>query len=959
MEQRLGPYLILETIGRGAAGRVFRARSPEGREVALKLLIGSLSPQSLGRFERERKLLSQLGHELGFVPLLDAGTTPHGPYVVMELMHGGSLRDRLQRTGQLDLPTGIELGADLAAALAAAHTRGVVHRDLKPGNILFTREGALRVADLGLAKAYEDTDDSLSKTGVLRGTIGYMPPEQMLDAKHAGPPADVFAWAAVLYESLTGEPAFGNGPPMEIVYNLESGKFQPIRELRPEVPARLAALIGRCLAKDPSQRPRDGAALVAEFTAATLSLEGAPRRGLSAVLALGALLLLGAGVAIGVKLATPAEPPASPSELGRGESPSPSPRASASPSASLELPALSPTQSPLTPTGSPTPVGLLTPPTALPPHLDGLLKGKRLTLRAMFGSFRGRHLGLVTDVAWGPSGRYLVSVELAGWVRIWNPATGDVVTSFRTPQRLHAVDTGPDVWSVIGGDAGAVLLRLDGTAGVKELPQRGKCVSARFIGPDRVVVSEGTGLTAYEVPTGRELWRVPEAHLGEGTFVNGLRYVAARDEIVTGAKSIRVWSAKDGTALRTFELPSDFPVEDLEVSPLGDRIFVSSQIPRLLEFEREGSPDYAALDLAQPGYTRTLAMLPSGGLVTGHDDGLILARGASTTLVGQHLGWVHALRLGPDLRVASVGNDSQVRVWTKTEAGGAQPVWSPSGHTSAVQQLEVLGDRVYSRGARDGLQVWDRAQAKRVKALPSERALLGRRATVTIAVSPSGNRVLRLGYSLAIDDLETGRLLQWNNSAERAEFLSPSFVDENTLALVNVRGEESRIDLRTKKLEPVPHAGNLLALRWVEGLGCVRVFSDRLEVETHDEVVRSKLSEPPEWALVDAHGGILILTKGHVRGVTFNAQERRFRSVQVPYAGQLTCVPAFSADLRWLAIADGRGLVLVDTKAPEPVVVDRLDLAPHGETVGALTWSRQGELWVGSRYGPLLCYEVR
>lgn len=960
VEQRLGPYLILETIGRGAAGRVFRARSPEGREVALKLLIGSLSPQSLGRFERERKLLSQLGHDLGFVPLLDAGTTPHGPYVVMELMHGGSLRDRLQRSGRLDLASGIELGADLASALSAAHARGVVHRDLKPGNILFTREGALRVADLGLAKAYEDTSDSLSKTGILRGTIGYMPPEQMLDAKRAGPPADVFAWAAVLYESLTGEPAFGNGPPMEVVYNLESGKFQPIRELRPDVPGPLAALIGRCLAKDPQERPRDGAALAAELAAATLDSGGGSRAALGALLGLGALLLLGVGVAIGVRVAAPAAPSPAASELARGESPAPG---RVSPSRSVgALPSPSENSAPPLASPSPTPLGFRTLSTAIPTHLDELRRGKRLSLRAVLGSYRGRHLGLVTDVAWGPGGRYVVTVELAGWVRIWNPGTGDVVMALRTPQRLHAVDTGEGVWGVVGGDDGAVLLRLDGTTGIKELPKRGKCVSVRFIGPDRVVVTEGTGLAAYEVPSGRELWRVADAHAGEGTFVNGLRYVAARDEIVTGAKSVRVWSAKDGKALRTFELPPNFPVEDLTVSPKGDRIFVSGQTPRLFEFQRDGSADGTILDFAQPGYTRALETLPSGALFTGHDDGSILFRATGSVKIGQHSGWVHGLRLSKDLRLASVGNDTQLRVWTHpTQGQGAKrvrPAWSPSGHLASVEQLEVQGQRVYSRG-RDGLRVWDRGSARELQALPPETALMGRRATVMLAISPSGGRVVRLGLSMAVDDLETGRVLQWNNKTQRAEFLNPSFVDENTLSVVNVRGEESRIDLRTKQLERVPHAGDLMALRWVRGLGWVRVFSNRLEVETKDETVRSSLAERPEWALVDVHGTMVLIAKGMVVGITFERETGRFRSVRAPYAGQLTCVPAFSADLRWLAIGDGRGLVLVDTKPAEPVVADRLDLVPHGERIGALAWARSGELWVGTRFGPLLCYEVR
>jgi serine/threonine protein kinase/WD40 repeat protein len=960
-EKRLGPYVILETIGRGAAGRVFRARSPEGREVALKLLIGSLSPESLGRFERERNLLSQLGHDLGFVPLLDAGTTPHGPYVVMELMHGGSLRDRLQRTGKLDLASAIELGADLAAALSAAHTRGVVHRDLKPGNILFTREGGLRVADLGLAKAYDDVaSDSLSKTGVLRGTIGYMPPEQMLDAKRAGPPSDVFAWGAVLYEVLTGEPAFGNGPPMEVVYNLERGNYVPLRELRPDVPMPLAALISRCLATEVSERPRDGAALVAEFAQAALPLQARSRTALGVGLALGALLLLVTGVALGVSLATPPPAAATPTPSATPLEPppsSPSPRQSPTPAPS---PVPSPTPEP-SQTPAAAPAGFQTPTRPLPRHLGALKGERRLKLRAVFGDYKGRHLGLVTDVAWGPGGTHLVTVELAGWVRIWDAKTGEVVVAFQAPQRLHTVDTSPGPWGVIGGDTGGVLLRLDGTTGVKELPKRGKCVSARFVSSNRVAVSEGTSLTVYEVPSGRQIWRVEAAHPDEGTYINGLRYVASRNEIVTGQRSIRIWSAVDGELLRKVSLPEDFVVEDLAVTAGGDRIFVSGQAPKLIQIERT-TEELGVLDLTQPGYTRALETLPNGALFTGHDDGSIQFRSSRSPgeRVGQHGGWVHGLRFGPNAALASVGNDSQLRVWRLQDPQrgpeSARPAWAPSGHVAPVEQLEVLGGRVYSRG-RDGLRVWNRRDASQITALPPE-PLMGRRAAVVIALSPSGKRLIRLGHGFAVDDLETGRLLQWSNKSGRPEFLNPSFVDENTLSLINLKGEEQRIDLETKKAQRVPHPGTILALRYVHGLGWLRVFEDRLEAEVDGEIVRSSLPRRPSWSLVDSRGSMVLITPNHVIGTTFDRSTGSFRSVQAPLGGQLTCAPAFSQGLRWLAIATQETLTIYDTSSGRALVADRIELAPHGETVGAMTWSREGELWIASRLGPLLCYEV-
>ncbi|MBI3726071.1 serine/threonine protein kinase, partial [bacterium] len=150
---RIGAYEVVSELGRGGMGVVYRARSQDGREVAIKVLSGS-RPESLARFERERRLVALFGEREGFVPLLDHGSSPGGPFIVMPLVPGGTLADRLRR-GPLGIDETIALGRALAEAVARAHERGIVHRDLKPENILFTRDGPLGkplVADLGLAK---------------------------------------------------------------------------------------------------------------------------------------------------------------------------------------------------------------------------------------------------------------------------------------------------------------------------------------------------------------------------------------------------------------------------------------------------------------------------------------------------------------------------------------------------------------------------------------------------------------------------------------------------------------------------------------------------------------------------------------------------------------------------------------------------------------------------------------
>jgi serine/threonine protein kinase len=136
---RIGPYEIVSTLGQGGMGVVFGGRSPEGRPVAIKVLKKN-EAEVVVRFERERRLLASLGEAEGFVPLLGTGASEHGPYLVMPLIPGGTLRRKLE-AGPLGIEETVALGRRLSLALGAAHARGIVHRDLKPENVLFTEAG--------------------------------------------------------------------------------------------------------------------------------------------------------------------------------------------------------------------------------------------------------------------------------------------------------------------------------------------------------------------------------------------------------------------------------------------------------------------------------------------------------------------------------------------------------------------------------------------------------------------------------------------------------------------------------------------------------------------------------------------------------------------------------------------------------------------------------------------------
>ncbi len=316
---KIGGYEVAGVLGRGGMGTVYRARGASGPEVALKVLTRT-SAERVARFERERRLLAELTLEDGFVPLLDGGEAPEGAFLVMPLVAGGTLRDRLQK-GPLGVEKTLELGRVVAGALARAHARGIVHRDLKPENILYTADGKPLVADLGLAKHFDKDAEgarqsvSLSRPGGFRGTAGYAPPEQADDAKTVGPPSDVFALGAILHECLSGSPAFQGDSALEIFNKMAMRQYARLR--RDQAPPWLAKLVERALSPQAKDRHADGAALLEALSApGAAGSRGVPLAlgalALVAALAGGALLLHGQAPAPTIAPPPPPPPPPAP-----------------------------------------------------------------------------------------------------------------------------------------------------------------------------------------------------------------------------------------------------------------------------------------------------------------------------------------------------------------------------------------------------------------------------------------------------------------------------------------------------------------------------------------------------------------------------------------------------------------------------------------------------------------------
>jgi eukaryotic-like serine/threonine-protein kinase len=262
---RLGTYEIVAPIGAGGMGEVYQAHDTKlGRDVAIKVLPEAFArdPARLSRFQREAKMLASLNHpNIATIHGLEDSSGTN--YLVMELVPGDTLADRIQRDGAIPVVEALAIAAQIAEALEAAHEKGIIHRDLKPANIKLTPNGKVKVLDFGLAKAYAEdsgsSDPSNSPTmtaaatmqGMIIGTAAYMSPEQAR-GKAVDRRADIWAFGCVVYEMLTGEALFGGETVTDTLAQVitKEPKFD-------RVPARVQPLLRWCLQRDPKKRLRD------------------------------------------------------------------------------------------------------------------------------------------------------------------------------------------------------------------------------------------------------------------------------------------------------------------------------------------------------------------------------------------------------------------------------------------------------------------------------------------------------------------------------------------------------------------------------------------------------------------------------------------------------------------------------------------------------------------------------
>jgi len=270
----LGAYEALERLGAGGMGVVYRAHHRVlAREAAVKVLspLVAHDPAFLERFRREAQALARLAHP-GIVQVYDVGEDGGCHYIAMELVSGRTLAQDLSRRS-LPIASAVSIAAQVADALGAAHSAGLVHRDVKPSNILVDVAERVKIADFGLVRSLDATRaERLTESNAIVGTPHYASPEQARGRAELTPASDVYSLGVVLFEMLAGAHPFGEVSPSEALLKHLNEGLPPIRRFRPDIPDVLEHILTKCLRRDPEERYAAGAALHHELNRLRLSL---------------------------------------------------------------------------------------------------------------------------------------------------------------------------------------------------------------------------------------------------------------------------------------------------------------------------------------------------------------------------------------------------------------------------------------------------------------------------------------------------------------------------------------------------------------------------------------------------------------------------------------------------------------------------------------------------------------
>ncbi len=277
MRTHIGHYEIVSELGRGGMGVVYKAYEPAlTRYVAIKELSPALAHDQtlVERFLREARSMASL-NDPHIIQIYLIGQDNNQPFFVMEFVDGESLSALIKREGRLQVGDALKILHQSAKGLSVAHERGVIHRDIKPGNLMLSQRGQIKIADFGIALANHDFNSKLTGTGEFVGTPGYLSPEVCL-GKSVDQRSDIFALGIVLFEMLTGRTPFSDESPLKLMLDVVQSQIPDVRELNTDVDVEVAAILARMLEKDPNDRYQSTEALIEDLEKHPLIKLGGP-----------------------------------------------------------------------------------------------------------------------------------------------------------------------------------------------------------------------------------------------------------------------------------------------------------------------------------------------------------------------------------------------------------------------------------------------------------------------------------------------------------------------------------------------------------------------------------------------------------------------------------------------------------------------------------------------------------
>jgi WD40 repeat protein len=707
----LGGYEVREVLGQGGMGVVLKAYDPAlHRLVAIKVMGPAVAGSATARrrFIREAQAAAAVCHE-HVVAVHGVHEADGLPYLVMQYVRGESLQQRLDRAGPLPAQEVVRIGLQTAQGLAAAHARGLIHRDVKPANLLLEGDLAkVKVTDFGLARTADDV--GLTQAGVVAGTPEYMPPEQAR-GEAVDHRADLFGLGAALYACCTGRPPFRAATPLAVLRQVNDQAPVPLRQLNPDMPAWLEALIARLMAKAPADRLPSAAAV--------------------------ALLLEGflAHVRQPATVPAPELPPPGDTGLDRPAGDSGGGTVRRLPQgfllAALVLPAVLGVG--LFAVGVLDAAGRMFAGAPAPGPAEAAAPVRRLA----------GHTGPVHDVRFTPNGRL---VSGSGWkegdhtVRVWDPAAGRELLRIPTPGGVRCLDVSPDGRFALAGLSNGPVLDLDLETGavVGRFPGHGRWpVTWVAFAPDgRHAFSGSEDGTArlWNLDDGKEVRRVRAQGkwvIAGAPFPDGRRLLTADDGGV-----LQLWDVETGQEIKRLELGHVW-VSALTLMPDGRQTLVGTVNVSL--WDLESGEKVRAFEGHEDQVHQVVLSSDGRQVLTACWDGKVrlwdFATGELLRVVGSHDEFVFSAGFAPDGRVVASGGggrregndflpgtDHDIRLWDVT----AVPADAPPPHRAGGRGWLVVGVALgLVLASTIGLWLFVRARRRAAGALPGAPGLGG------------------------------------------------------------------------------------------------------------------------------------------------------------------------------------------------------------------------------------------